>query len=75
MAPAMSGKSPRARFWTTSMIPSPVPNKAGFTSMGTVGTMTVQKMAIQTPSSVVGTHLIQSVLLIATLVSKYIMNT
>jgi len=39
------------------MIPRPVPKRLGLTNIGTVGTTTVQKIAIQTPSKAVGTHL------------------
>ncbi len=40
------------------MIPKLVPKRLGFTIIGTVGTMTVQKMAIHPPNKAVGTHLI-----------------
>jgi hypothetical protein len=56
------------------MIPKPVPNKLGFTSIGTVGTITVQNMAMQPPKRAVGTHLIHSMALSSALVYRYIMK-
>ncbi len=74
ITPAIKGNTPRARFWTTSIIPNPVPKRLGLTIIGTVGTITVQKMAIQTPNKAVGTHLIHSIVLRSTLVSRYIIK-
>lgn len=56
------------------MIPRPVPKRLGLTNIGTVGTTTVQKIAIQTPNKAVGTHLTHSMVLRSTLVSKNIMK-
>ena len=74
MAPAISGNNPKAAFWTTSMIPNPVPKRLGLTSIGTVGTITVQKIAMQTPNKAVGTHLTHSIVLSSTLVYRNIIK-
>ncbi len=57
IVPASNGKIPNAKFWTTYIIPNPDPNKLGLTNIGTVGTITVQNIAIHTPNNPVGNHL------------------
>lgn len=56
-APPTKGNTPRARFCSISIIPNPVPSNLGGTSMGTVGTIMVQKMAMQIPNRKEGIHL------------------
>jgi hypothetical protein len=45
------------------MIPKPVPSSLGGTSMGTVGTIIEQKMAMHMPSRMEGIHLTISLFL------------
>lgn len=58
--PAIRGKAPKAKFWIIYIIPNPVPKSFGFTNIGIVGTITVQKMATQTPNRPEGMYLTHS---------------
>ena len=55
--PLTKGNIPRARFCNIYIIPKPVPKSFGGTSMGTVGTITEQNIAIQIPNKIEGNHL------------------
>lgn len=56
------------------MIPKPVPINLGGTSMGIVGTIIVQKMAMHIPSKKEGIHATNAVSLIALVDSVNIIN-
>ena len=54
--PPIKGNTPKARFWSVYIIPNPVPINFGGTSIGIVGTIIVQKTAIQIPRRKEGNH-------------------
>ncbi len=60
ISPIISGNTPSARFMSTSIIPNAVPKSLGFTIIGKVGIITVQKSATPMPIVETGTHLIHS---------------
>jgi hypothetical protein len=55
--PLIKGNTPRAKFCSISIIPNPVPIILAGTSIGTVGTIIEQKIAIQIPNRIAGIHL------------------
>lgn len=72
--PANSGKTPKARFCSISIIPKPVPSSLGEMSMGIVGTIMAQNMAMQMPRRKEGTQRKKAMVLKSTLASSSIMK-
>ena len=54
MAAEIKGNTDNPKFWSISIIPKPVPYNLGEINMGTVGTITVQKIDTQIPSKKTG---------------------
>lgn len=72
--PASRGNTDKARFCSISIMPKPEPSRCGGTTMGTVGTIIVQKIATQTPKKKTGSHGTIEESLMGTLVSVYNMK-
>lgn len=73
-APPTNGNTPRAKFWSISINPNPVPSNLGLISMGTVGTIMAQKMAIHIPKRKDGIHRTKELWRITALVSVIIIK-
>lgn len=67
--PDIKGKIDRPKFWSISIIPNPVPNSFGGTTIGTVGTTIVQKIDTQIPKRKTGIQATKLDYLIEALVS------